>query len=296
MAALPALGASAGQGLAIILILMCIGALAGFAGGLFGIGGGIIMVPALFFYFETQAIAPHLIMPSAVATSLAVIIVTACRALQTHHGAGAVDWPVLRRWFGWIGVGAFAAGQVAPLLPQRWLLLIFAAGAFALGVVRIAKLFRRAPGRGSKTETMAGIERAHERAEPLTPVIAIVTGLVSGVLGIGGGAIGVMALTAAKMPIHRAVGTASGFGIAVAVPGTLAFVWSGLADAGVTMGQLPAGSLGFVNLPAALVMAGLSVVTAPMGARCGQYLSPRWLSGLFGFYIIAMAILMISRA
>jgi uncharacterized membrane protein YfcA len=258
-----------------LLILAVLGAgfAAGFAGGLFGIGGGIVTVPALYAVFRSFDIADGPSLKTAIGTSLAVIIVTSLRALGAHRRAGHVDMDVLRAWAPWIALGAAAGGLVARHAPAEFLTIVFAAGALFIGWRR---LFGKKRGEGA-----AGPDLSRKR---IHIPIGLGTGLFSALMGLGGGAVGVMVMTWSGRTIHQAVGTASGFGVAVAVPGALGFIISGLGHEG-----LPPLSAGFVNLPAFAAMAAASAIAAPMGARLAHRMKGDLLSKLFGLYVLSAA-------
>jgi uncharacterized membrane protein YfcA len=247
--------------------------LSGFAGGLFGIGGGIVTVPALYAVFSALGVDPGHSLKTAVGTSLAVIVVTSLRSLAEHGRSGHVDARVLRAWAPWIALGAAAAGLLARHVPGEALATVFVAGAFFIGARR---LFGRQK-----------IATAHPR--DLTDVrihipLGIGTGAASTLMGLGGGAVGVMMMRWSGRSMHEAVATASGFGVAVALPGAAGFVVSGWEHAG-----LPPLSFGYVNAPAFVLMALASAATAPFGARIAHRTRGELLSRLFALYILAAA-------
>ena len=279
-----------------VLLISIVGAIAGFAGGLFGIGGGIIMVPALYVAFGFIDVAPEVRLTLAIGTSLGVIIITSLRSVSAHHKAGHVDVSVLKYWLIWISLGAFAAGFIADYIPTRILTLFFAVSAGVIGVMRIAKgLSLRRQSQQSAPPCATTITETQHAPSPwittFAPVLGVATGLTSGLLGIGGGVLGVMVMGWAGRPVHQAIGTASGFGIGVAIPGTLGFVMAGLGHE-----FLPVGAIGFVHLPAFAILGCMTLITAPMGARTAHKLAPAALMGMFGVYVLIMAGLMAREA
>ncbi|MEX0644654.1 MAG: sulfite exporter TauE/SafE family protein [Parvularculaceae bacterium] len=261
----------ADHGLLFFAVLIA-GLLSGFAGGLFGIGGGVVTVPALYAVFRSFNIADDQSLKSAIGTSLAVIIVTSLRALSTHHRGGHVDTGVLKAWAPWIALGAVAGGLLARWVPAEHLAVVFAGGALYIGWRR---LFAKSSSGGAKPDLST--KRIH------IP-IGLGTGLFSALMGLGGGAVGVMVMTWSGRTMHQAVATASGFGVAVAVPGAAGFLLSGLGHEG-----LPPLSLGFINLPAFAAMAAMSAIAAPFGARLAHRTKGDLLSKLFGLYVLSAA-------
>lgn len=256
----------------LFLAVLAAGLASGFAGGLFGIGGGVVTVPALYAVFRSFDVADDQSLKSAIGTSLAVIIITSLRALSTHQRGGHVDMGILRAWAPWIALGAVAGGIAARWVPAEHLAVVFAAGALYIGWRR---LFAKPSVSGGTPDLSR--KRIH------IP-IGLGTGLFAALMGLGGGAVGVMVMTWSGRTIHQAVATASGFGVAVAVPGAAGFALSGLGHEG-----LPPLSLGFVNLPAFAAMAAMSAIAAPYGARLAHRTKGDLLSKLFGLYVLAAA-------
>src|SRR5690606_15092664 len=178
--------------------LVVAGLAAGFVGGLFGIGGGIVIVPALYFVFTALGIDEAVRMHVAVGTSLSTIIATSWRSLAAHTKAGAVDFDVLKTWTPWISFGALLGAAAAGIANTEALLLIFGGGLLLIA----AQMGLANPNWRAFRELPQGIARA---------VIASALGLLSALMGIGGGAIGVTVMTLCGRPIHQAVATASGF-------------------------------------------------------------------------------------
>lgn len=258
--------------LALIIGMLAAGFAAGFAGGLFGIGGGVITVPVLYAIFQAIGVNDDASLKTAIGTSLGVIIVTSLRALAAHHKEGHVDMTVLRSWAPWIAIGAGAGGLVARWVPVELLTVIFAGGALYIAWRRLL------PSRGAKGRRDL-MQRGFRRP------LGAATGFFSSLLGLGGGAFGVMVMTASGRGIHQAVATAAGFGVAVALPGVLAFIWSGRAEVG-----LPPGSLGYFNAVAFVTMALTAAIAAPLGARLAHRTDGLLLSRLFGVYVLVAAI------
>lgn len=264
------------------LAVLAAGAGAGFLGGLFGIGGGIVTVPALYAVFRSAGYADGPSLKTAIGTSLAVIVVTSIRSLMTHHKTGKVDWRLLRAWLPWIAIGAASGGFASRYISGDALALIFALVAGAFGLRRLQR-----PQREDKAVSAGAPFRDLTRGPAVAP-IGVGTGLFSSIMGLGGGAVGVMLMTNSGRSMHEAVATASGFGVAVAAPGAAAFAIAGLGAAG-----LPPFSFGFVNGAAFALMSVTGALLAPIGARLAHRTQSALLSRLFGAYIAIMAILMI---
>lgn len=256
----------------LIVGMLVAGFAAGFAGGLFGIGGGIITVPALYAVFQAVGVNEDASLKTAIGTSLGVIIVTSLRALAAHHKAGHVDMAVLKAWAPWIAIGAGAGGLAARWAPVELLTIVFVGGALYVAWRRLT------PGGGAKRNRDLMQRR-------LTRPLGAATGFFSSLMGLGGGAVGVMVMTASGRAIHQAVATAAGFGVAVALPGVAAFMWSGRAAAG-----LPPASVGYFNAVAFVAMALTAGIAAPLGARLAHRTDGLLLSRLFGAYVLIAAI------
>lgn len=256
----------------LIVGVLCAGFAAGFAGGLFGIGGGIITVPVLYAIFNGLDISDDVSLKTAIGTSLAVIIVTSLRSLSAHHKGGHVDFGVLRSWSGWIALGAGLGGFAAKWVPAEFLTIVFAGGAIYIAIRRL----------NTGKKKSGGLDLYKKRMKIL---VGTGTGLFSALMGLGGGALGVMIMTASGRAIHQAVATSAGFGVAVAVPGLAGFIWSGQNTIG-----LPPGSFGFFNVPAFAAMAVMAAVAAPIGARLAHRTNGALLSKLFGIYVLIAAL------
>ncbi|MCX7357131.1 MAG: sulfite exporter TauE/SafE family protein [Alphaproteobacteria bacterium] len=258
--------------------LVVAGLAAGFVGGLFGIGGGIVIVPALYFVFTALGIDEAVRMHVAVGTSLSTIIATSWRSLAAHTKAGAVDFTVLRSWAPWISLGALLGAAAAGFANTEALLVIFGCGLLLIA----AQMGLANPNWRMFAELPRGIARAF---------IAGGLGLLSAMMGIGGGAIGVTVMTLCGRPIHQAVATASGFGAAIAIPAALGYAIVGWGREG-----LPPWSLGFVNLPGFVFLALLTTITAPIGARLAHTLPQLILKRAFAMVLAVLALNMLREA
>lgn len=257
------------ENIGLLGLLVVAGFAAGYAGGLFGIGGGIIMVPAIYAVFQTLGVGEAQSLKTAIGTSLGVIIVTSLRSLMTHHCAGHVDREVLMQWVPWIALGAAIGGGLSKWVPAHLLAVIFVFGGLFIALKRLMP---------SKNEGA----KEHNIMKPLICIpVGLGTGVFCSLLGLGGGALGVMVMTTSGRAMHRAIGTAAGFGVAVALPGIIGFVWAGRNVPG-----LPLESIGYFNLPAFVVMAIMAAISAPIGARMAHRLDENLLSRMFGVYVL----------
>lgn len=262
-----------------IFAMLAAGLLAGFAAGLFGIGGGFVVVPALFLVLPFLGGAAAEYAHVAIGTSAATIIITSVRSLHSHAKRGAVDFELLKSWAPWIVLGDGVGVLLADHVDGRMLTMIFASG------VLLMSLNFLLPRMGDKViadDVPSGVARVG---------IAGSLGTFSSLLGIGGGTIAIMVMTLCGRSIHRAIATASGIGTLIAVPSAIGFIAIGLSTA-----DLPWGSLGYVNIPATLTIASMSVLTAPLGVAAAHSLQPALLRRVFGVYLVFISIIMFRNA
>ncbi|MCO4846364.1 MAG: sulfite exporter TauE/SafE family protein [Yoonia sp.] len=258
------------------VLLMAVGAFAGVLAGLLGVGGGIILVPAFFYVFQALGYPDFQLMQVCLATSLATIIVTSIRSVMAHQKKGAVDWDILRSWAPGIVVGAVIGFFIASSLRSATLQMIF--GLLAI-IVGLYMTFGKAHWRvGDAMPT--GVARI-----VLSPVI----GFLSVLMGIGGGSFGVPTMSLYNVPIHRAVATAAGFGVIIAVPSVIGFLTVDLLSP-------PPFTIGAVNLPAFILVIAMTLITAPWGAALAHRMDPKPLKRVFGVFLILVAINMLRKA
>lgn len=261
----------------LILSMAAAGLFAGLVAGLFGIGGGVVIVPTLFFLL-TQMGYPETAMHVAVSTSLATIVVTSIQSAMAHHRHGAVDWHIIRTWAPWIMAGSVGGMLVAGYMSKQVMLGVFG----TILVLFAAQFYFGRPSWKLAEQMPGGAARAG---------LGGFAGAISSIMGIGGGTIGVTLMTVCGMTIHRAVGTASGWGVAVGLPGAIAAVLVGWQREG-----LPPLSAGFVNLPAFVLIALATMVMAPVGAALAHRLDAVRLRKLFGVLLAIVAVRMIWQA
>ncbi len=260
------------------LLLLAIGGVAGVIAGLLGVGGGIVLVPAFLYAFTTLGYDGPKIMQVCLATSLATIAATSARSVRAHDAKGAVDWDILRGWAPGIAIGSIVGVVAASGLKSTVLMIIFGVLGSAVGLY-IAfgrdswKLADRMP---------TGLGRA---------ITGPVIGFLSVLMGIGGGSFGVPLMRLHGVSIHRAIGTASGFGMVIAVPSVIGFLLSGWG----TPGRPPL-TIGLVNLPAFVLVVGTTMITTPWGVRLAHAMNAKPLKRVFGGFLILVALNMLRKA
>jgi uncharacterized membrane protein YfcA len=259
--------------------LLAAGLFAGFCAGMFGIGGGFVVVPAMLLVLPLLGGAKAEYAHVAVGTSAATIIVASLRSVTAHAKRGAVDFEVLKSWAPWLIVGVVVGVALAGHVDGRGLLLIFAIGVILMSVNFLAP---RLSEMVVSTEMPSGLA-----------IVAIAgpLGAFSSLLGIGGGTIAVTVMTWCSRTIHRAIATASGMGVLIAAPTAVGFAIIGFGRAG-----LPWGSIGYVNLPAAIAISSMSILTAPLGVAAAHRLPSGPLKRVFGGYLVLISLFMFRNA
>ncbi|WP_017443784.1 sulfite exporter TauE/SafE family protein [Gayadomonas joobiniege] len=255
--------------------LAATGVFAGILAGLFGVGGGIVIVPVLYFLLQQFNVSPESAMQIATATSLATIIPTSVSSIRAHQKKGNIHGALLKLWGPIIilfaVLGSFAASQIS----GHSLTLMFAVIALLVSLNMLFRsgapaLFNQLPGRF------------------LQRIMAAAVGGLSVMIGIGGGTIGVPLLTSFNVAAHKAVGTAAVFGLLIAVPGTLVMLLTGIAPA-----DAPFGNWGLISLPAFLILMPLTILFAPIGANIGSRLNSAQLKKGFAVLLVITGIRMI---
>jgi uncharacterized protein len=262
--------------LPMLAFLIVIGAVSGVIAGLLGVGGGIVLVPAFFYTFSHLGFAGPDLMQICLATSLATIVATSARSMQAHGRRGAVDHALLRRWAPSIAVGAIAGMLAAAALRSSTLQLVFGVLALIAGL----QLALSRPHWKLADQMPRGI-RLHGYGAGL--------GFLSVLMGIGGGSFGVPIMTLHGMAVHRAIGTASGLGLIIAVPSVIGFLLLPTTDA-------PPWTVGAVNLPACILVVMVSLVTTPLGARLAHAMNPAPLKRIFAVFVLLVAANMLRKA
>ena len=259
-----------------LIILSCIGigVVVGLLAGLLGIGGGLIIVPALsYLLVHSLELNTDLVMPMAVATSLSTIIFTGSSSAFAHYRLGNLS-RYLVLWCGLgIAAGAVFGAQVASNISGHTLKNIFAVLVMLIALQMIL-------GRSSMS--------SYRASKPVLTVVGAVTGFVSSLMGIGGGALLVPALVWFQVNVRKAIGCAAVSGLVIALFGTVSFIMAGYNKPG-----LPAGSIGYVYLPATVGIVASSIITAGIGARLGQKLDTRILKKMLAVLLVLVSVRMI---
>ncbi len=259
--------------MAALLMYLSLGALAGLSAGLLGIGGGLIIVPALLVIWQLSGIDNPWLMQMAIATSLASIVFTSISSVRAHHRRGAVLWPQVWQLTPGILLGAGLGAMQASWLPGQWLKMGF--GIFEL-LVAAQMAFQLRP------ESRRGLPGGLGMG-----VAGVVTGWVSALMGIGGGTLTVPFLSGCNVAMQKAIATAAACGLPIAVAGSFTYVLMGWNVEG-----LPA-ALGFVHLPALLGVVVTSVLFAPLGARLAHRLSGPALKRVFALFLALLGLWML---
>lgn len=258
-------------------LLIAIGAFAGVVAGLLGVGGGIVLVPAFLYTFVALGYDGTHVMQVCLATSLATIVVTSLRSLRSHAKKGAVRSDILRHWAPGIAVGSLLGVLTASGLRSEVLMATFG----VLGTLVGLYIGFGRDGWRLGDAMPGGVARAASSA---------VIGFLSVLMGIGGGSFGVPLMRLFGVPIHNAVATASGFGLVIALPSVAGFLLSGWS-----VPDRPPLTVGFVNLPAFLVVISMTLFTAPLGVKLAHAMDPKPLKRAFAIFIMLTALNMLRQ-
>lgn len=257
------------------LAYLALGAVAGVMAGLLGVGGGLLIVPVLVWLFIRQGVEPSVITHLAIGTSLATIVPTAISSARTHHHHGAVRWDLVRRLAPGVMLGALAGATLAEYLSSDALRRVFGTFEIALALYMLMNV-RPAP----------------HRPLPGTAGLAGgggVIGLVSALLGIGGGSLSVPYLVWFNVAVRHAIGTAAAVGLPIAVAGAAGFMIHGWQAHG-----LPTWSAGYIHGPSLLGVALASYLTAPVGARLTHRLPVPLVRRLFALLLLVLGVKMLA--
>ena len=257
--------------------LLAAGAVTGLLAGIFGVGGGAIIVPVLYELFRIQGVPEDVRMPLAVGTSLAIIIPTSIRSFRAHQRKGAVDLSILKAWAVPVIVGVILGSLVARYAPAGLFKLVFVVVA---GVSAIRLLFGRDSWRLG-TDLPQG---------PLMKIYGLIIGVLSSLMGIGGGQLSNLFMTFYGRPIHQAVATSSGLGVIISIPGTIGYIYAGWPKMGLVPPVLPPLSLGYISLIGMALVIPTSIMTAPLGVTIAHKLSKRRLEVAFGIFLLLVSV------
>lgn len=257
--------------------LISTGIFAGILAGLLGVGGGIVIVPVLFFLFQSFGVSAESAMLVATATSLATIVPTSISSIRSHHKKGNVDFVLLKGWAGFILLGVLVGSWLVTRVDGTWLTALFGviATLSALNMLlRTGKsaLYSRLPNTSGQS------------------VMASSVGFFSSMVGIGGGTISVPLLTLYNYPAHKAVGTAAAIGLIISLPGALTML-----ALGSTPADAPVGTFGLVNFIGFACIVPLTVLFAPLGATLAVKLDAAKLKKVFAVVLIITGLRMLAQ-
>ena len=254
--------------------LLAAGAATGLLAGVFGVGGGAVIVPVLYWCFGFLGVPEDIRMPLCVGTSLAVIIPTSIRSYNAHRAKGAADTSIVRAWAVPVVLGVILGSLVARYAPASLFKGVFAVVAF---VSAIRLLFGadswRLPG-----ELVVGSVSMR--------IYGFGIGVLSVLMGIGGGQLSNIFMSLYGRPIHQAIATSAGLGVLISIPGALGSMYAGWPQ----MARLPPFSIGYVSLLAFVLVAPTSLWLAPVGARLAHALSKRKLETAFGLFLLLVSL------
>jgi len=257
------------------LMLVAVGCLSGFFAGIFGIGGGAILVPVFYECFRLAGVPLEVRMPLCIGTSLAIIIPTSIRSFRAHYLRGAVDLEILKVWWLPIVIGVAAGSVTARYAPERLFKTVFVMVAWSAA----ARLLLARDNWKFGDDVPKG---------PLMRLYGFFVGLLSTLMGVGGGLFANLLMTFYGRPIHQAVATSSALAVLISIPGALGYVYAGWPAAtrypDVAALQWPF-ALGYVSLIGAILVMPTSLLTAPLGVRAAHAMSKRTLEMAFGTYL-----------
>ena len=249
----------------------------GFFAGLFGIGGGLITVPFLYFIFQTLNVDQNYIMHLAIGTSFSIIVPTSIVSVITHKNHGSVDFSVIKTYGLFVILGVFCGTVIASLLDTKSLLLFFTIVVFCLG---------------------AYLLNLHEKTKKIKPnfklipriVLGSISGVISSTMGIGGAVMNVPVLRYFGYPINKAIGSAAAIGCIVALFAGIGFIISG----SYLEADLPF-SIGFINIPAFLIFIPITTIMAKVGANTTHKVNKSKLQRMFGIFLYVIGTIFLYR-
>lgn len=269
----------AGLGLADVVelaaLLVAVGALAGFLAGVFGIGGGAILVPVFYECFRIAGVPLEVRMPLCIGTSLAIIIPTSIRSFRAHLARGAVDLEIIRKWWLPVLAGVVIGSVTARYAPERLFKIVFVAVAWSAA----ARLLLARDTWRFGDDLPSG---------PLMKLYGFIVGVLSTLMGIGGGLFSNLLMTFYGRSIHQSVATSSALAVLISIPGAIGYVYAGWPAAAhfpeVAALQLPF-AIGYVSLIGAALVMPTSLLVAPLGVKAAHAMSKRRLEAAFGIYL-----------
>ena len=272
-------GLNASELTELALLLVAVGALSGFLAGLFGIGGGAILVPVFYECFRLAGVPLEVRMPLCIGTSLAIIIPTSIASFRAHFNRGAVDMVILRQWWLPVVIGVLAGSVTARYAPERLFKIVFVMVAYSAATRLLL----------ARDSWKIGEDFPKG---PLMKVYGFVVGLLSTLMGVGGGLFLNLLMTFYGRPIHQAVATSSALAVLISIPGAIGYVYAGWPAAAhypeVVALQSPF-AIGYISLIGAVLVMPTSLLIAPLGVRAAHAMSKRTLEMAFGCYLLIVA-------
>lgn len=272
-------GLNASELIELAALLVVTGAFAGFLAGIFGIGGGAVLVPVLYECFRLAGVPVDARMPLCIGTSLAIIIPTSIRSWQAHSKRGSVDMDILKRWAIPILAGVILGSVIARYAPEKLFKYVFVGVAWSAA----ARLLLGKESWRLGDEMPKGI---------FMKAYGFFIGLLSTLMGIGGGLFSNLLMTFYGRPIHQAIGTSAGLAVLISIPGAIGYIYAGWPAAArfpdVAALQLPF-AIGYISIIGALLVMPTSLLVAPLGVRVAHGLSKRKLEIAFGIYLLVVS-------
>lgn len=261
-----------------VICLLILGGAVGFAAGLLGIGGGMLLVPFLTMLFSWQGMPKDLVVHAAIATSMTSILFTSVSSVRAHQKKGTINWKIVLALAPGIIIGGLLSGGAAfAAISTAWLSLFFA---FFVGYSAWSMLRNKKPKPSRQMPGVAG-----------TTAVGAGIGFISGLVGAGGGFLSVPFMVWCNVALHTAVSTSAALGFPIALANSIGYVVSGIAE-----GAQRPGMLGFIYWPALLALICTSVLTAPLGARMAHRLPVSTLKRVFATLLFALAAYMLWKA
>jgi uncharacterized membrane protein YfcA len=254
----------------LILLLLLAGSIAGFIAGLFGVGGGIVVIPVALWVLKNQHIESEYIQHIAVGTSLTVMVFTTFISSAGHYRKKAIDVRVFKSMAPGIIIGSIIGSMLASKIPSESLQIVFIVFSYLISIKTLAGFNPNSKWHLPKSAGLFGV--------------GSVIGSLSGMLGIGGGVFNVPFLLSCKVPVNKAIGTSAALSWGVAISGALSYLWSGLQVV-----DLPEGTFGFCYWPVAITLIITTSIFAPIGVRLTHALPPKVMQIIFGLMLLAVS-------
>lgn len=263
--------------ISMLLALAATGVFSGILAGLLGVGGGVIIVPVLFFLFQSFGVSPASAMTIAAATSLAIIVPTSISSIRAHEQKGNVDWALLRRWAPFTLAGVLLGSWLVTQVDGTWLAALFG----MIATLTAVNMLFRSSDTPKSLKAPGGISQS---------LMGALIGFLSVMVGIGGGTLSVPLLTLYDFPMHKAVGTSAAIGLIISLPGAFILLVFSASPA-----DAPVGTFGLVNVIGFLFIAPLSVFFAPVGASLATKMNPVKLKRVFDVALLCTGLKMLMQ-